>query len=154
MLDWDDFAHTLPEKPPEGADTRIPHRGMPAYIQAQLLERGYVPTDVRFVEDPETAILQTIRGATRFGTIQLATAEINAIRIAASIEGLMEKDRKRTRDETTYKDLEEILSDLATTVTSPPATAVRSKSHGESGKSKPRAKKRSAKAKVKAGAGV
>lgn len=115
---WQDFADTLPEKPPKGADARIPHQGMPRDIQADLKSRGYAPTDIRFLEG-EDSVLLTIKGGI-LGTVQIDQTKVQALRLAASVHGLMDKDRKRDSGETTYRDLDTLLGDLATSVTAPP----------------------------------
>lgn len=92
------------------------HEGLAEDTLDELKARGFDPRDVRFL-DPEEQILGTISGAV-LGTCFLDQTRANALRLAAQIHGLLDKDRA-PKDDSRPGSISELLDALSATPAAP-----------------------------------
>lgn len=119
--EWAIWIQSLPDNPnPEEFDTRIPTMGVPDKELLKLLDRkGYKHIDCRLLKPSEQMVELIIKGA-EIGTIELTQNQVALLRAESQRLGLFDKDRKRKKDGTTFKDLEALRGDLGKSLKAPP----------------------------------
>lgn len=86
--------------------------GIPGEVAEFLLKHGYKPIDLRLMPPSEELYELMVKGAL-LGLFKVDQQQVALMRQEGSRLGLFEKDRKRVSVETTHKDLETLLGELA-----------------------------------------